>query len=181
MSPAVLAAARDFAGALLVLGERQSREDPAFAPPRLTANIGCIEGSGDTLSLTFDVRCLPGEDGVALRRQLDGMCVQLAHRYAGLSARITVERDNAPLPAAPRALVDVALDAMASVGLSRTLATKAGCTEAGLYARAGIPSVVFGAGRAAGNIHAPNEWTSVRQLAHAVQFYAAFIRAFCGG
>jgi acetylornithine deacetylase/succinyl-diaminopimelate desuccinylase-like protein len=56
----------------------------------------------------------------------------------------------------------------------------AGCTEAGLYTGAGIPALVFGAGRAANNVHAPNEWTSVTQLRKAVEFYTAFIEAYCG-
>jgi acetylornithine deacetylase/succinyl-diaminopimelate desuccinylase-like protein len=92
---------------------------------------------------------------------------------------LQIERDNMPLTPAPPALVDQVLTAMEAAGLPRVVATKAGCTEAGLYASAGIPSVVFGAGRAAGNIHAPNEWTSIAQLRQAVEFYAAFIEAFC--
>jgi succinyl-diaminopimelate desuccinylase len=179
MSPALLAAARDFAGALMVLAERQGRENSAFTPPRLTVNIGRIDGRCNTLSVTFDVRCLPGDDSAAVRRQLEVIRKELEHRYAGLAARIEIERDNAPLSAAPRTLVDVALGVMENVGLPRIVTTKAGCTEAGLYAGAGIPSVVFGAGRAAGNIHAPNESTSVKQLGQSVKFYAAFIGAFC--
>ena len=179
MSPALLAAARDFAGALMVLAQRQGREDAAFAPSRLTANIGRIEGRCSSLSVTFDVRCLPGDDSAAVRRQLETIRKELEHRYAGLTAQIEIERDNAPLSAAPRSLVDVALGVMESIGLPRVVTTKAGCTEAGVYAGAGIPSVVFGAGRSAGNIHAPNECTSLKQLAQAVQFYAAFIGAFC--
>jgi acetylornithine deacetylase/succinyl-diaminopimelate desuccinylase-like protein len=75
----------------------------------------------------------------------------------------------------------MALETMGVVGLPHTVASMAGCTEAGLYAAAGIPAVVFGAGQAAGNAHAPNEWTSVTQLRRAIEFYTAFVQAYCGG
>jgi acetylornithine deacetylase/succinyl-diaminopimelate desuccinylase-like protein len=68
---------------------------------------------------------------------------------------------------------------MAEIGLPLEVATKTGCTEAGLYGERGIPAVVFSAGMAGGNIHAPNEWTSLSQLQRSVDFYAAIIEAFC--
>jgi acetylornithine deacetylase/succinyl-diaminopimelate desuccinylase-like protein len=92
---------------------------------------------------------------------------------------VRFERDDPPLPPAPASLINPALAAMAAAGLPQTVATEAGCTEAGLYASNGIPAVVFGAGRARGNIHAPNEWTSVTELERATAFYAAFVRSFC--
>lgn len=181
MSPALLAAARDFTAAVQPLAEQEGKDNPAFAPPGLTVNIGRIAGRGNTLAITFDLRCLPGTDREALRKCLHAMAEALQERYAGVKAVMVIKRDNAPLASAPAFLVQNALTAMTRAGLPRAVSTKAGCTEAGLYASAGIPSVVFGAGMAAGNIHAPNEWTSVTQLRQAVGFYVAFIRAYCGG
>ena len=179
MSPVLLAAARDFAAVLGMLAEHEGREDHAFTPPRLTTNIGRIDGRGSTLSLTFDVRCLPGDDGGVLRSRVADIAAQLEATYVGIRASIVVEREDAPLPPAPTEVIEPALAALAAAGLPRRFATKAGCTEAGLYASRGIPAAVFGAGRAAGNIHAPNECTSVAQLRQAVEFYVAFIGAFC--
>lgn len=181
MSPALLAAARDFARALVSLVEHEAGENRAFVPPRLTANIGRIVGRGSKLAITFDLRRLPGADGGALRQRVNTMAKALQERYAGVEATVVIERDNPPLVDAPAFLMERALSAMAAAGLPATVSAKAGCTEAGLYASAGIPSVVFGAGQAAGNIHAPNEWTSVTQLRQAVDFYVAFIRGYCGG
>jgi acetylornithine deacetylase/succinyl-diaminopimelate desuccinylase-like protein len=65
------------------------------------------------------------------------------------------------------------------MGRSLELAAKSGCTEAGLYAQAGIPAVVFGPGRSAGNIHAPNEHVAVAELEAAVEFYTRIIREQC--
>ncbi len=179
MSPALFAAVREFVAALGSLAATEGPQDPAFTPPRMTANVGCIEGRGDTLTLTFDLRALPDGDRGALRRKVESLARGVEATYAGVRACITFERDDPPLPPAPASVIDPALAAMAAAGLPRATATKAGCTEAGLYASAGIPALVFGAGRALGNIHAPNEWTSVTQLEHAVAFYTAFIRTFC--
>jgi len=181
MSPALMMAARDFAGELLLLAERSGGNDHTFKPPRLTTNIGRIEGRGRELILTFDVRPLPDGDVGAVRAQLEGLAKGIEARYAGLRVRLETEWENAALAPGPPPLVDMALETMGTVGLPHKVASMAGCTEAGLYASAGIPSVVFGAGQAAGNAHEPNEWTSVTQLRQAVEFYTAFIQAYCGG
>jgi acetylornithine deacetylase/succinyl-diaminopimelate desuccinylase-like protein len=180
MSPALLMAARDFAGALLVLAEQANGEGRGFQPPGTTVNIGRIEGRGEALTLAFDVRPLPGSDVRVIRAKLEAIASEIEGNYAGVSASLAIERKNPALVSAPPGLVDMALDAMRVVGLPRAVGTMAGCTEAGLYADRGIPAVVFGAGRAAGNIHAPNEWTSITQLQQAVEFYTAFIEAYCG-
>jgi len=180
MSPALLMAARDFAGALLVLVEQADGEGRGFGPPGTTANIGRIEGRGETLTLAFDVRPLPGSDVRVIRAKLGAIASEIEGNYAGVRASVAIERENPALASAPPGLVDMALDAMRTVGLPRTVGAMAGCTEAGLYADGGIPAVVFGAGQAAGNIHAPNEWTSIKQLRWAVEFYTAFIEAYGG-
>ena len=180
MSPALFVAARDFARGLARLGTVDPRADPAFTPPRLTAGIGCIAGRGEALEITFDVRLLPGANRATVRQALDALVNEIKASYAGLRASLVVERDDPALPEAPRMFIQTALDAMAASGLAPSTATKAGCTEAGLYASAGIPAVVFGAGRSIGNIHAPNEWTSLSQLEGAVAFYAKFLRMYCG-
>jgi succinyl-diaminopimelate desuccinylase len=179
MSPALLVAARDFVAALPVLGERESGEDPAFSPPNLTTNIGCVEGRGDRLVLTFDLYSLPGTDLPLLERRIEGLARSLQGRYAGLRARVVIQQASAALRQTPKPFVEMALAAMGAAGLARRVGTRPECSEAGLYAAAGIPAVVFGAGRGDGNIHAPNEWTSVSQLRQAVDFYVAFIGSYC--
>jgi succinyl-diaminopimelate desuccinylase len=181
MSPALFAGAREFALGLRRLAAEDGGADAAFSPPRLTTNIGRIEGRGDTLIVTFDLRFLPGCDRAQLLRRVEAMVTSIAEMYAGLRTTLTVERDDPPLAEAPSAVVRSALAAMTAAGLAPTTATDAGCSEAGLYARSGIPALVFGAGCATGNVHAPNEWTSVTQLEQAVAFYVAFLRQHRGG
>ena len=93
---------------------------------------------------------------------------------------IPVERDNPPLHTpADGAVVRASLAALAALGRPLELGAKAGCTEAGVYAATGIPSVVFGPGRAAGNVHAPNEHVAVAELREAVEFYTRIIGEHC--
>ena len=77
------------------------------------------------------------------------------------------------------AILTTGLDVLARVGLPLETAAKAGCTEAGLYGEQGIPALVYGAGVAGGNIHAPNEWASLSQLERSVDFYAGLIETCC--
>ena len=92
------------------------------------------------------------------------------------AATITSVRANPPLSTSRDAkLVCAALDAQRSVGLEARLATKATCTEAGLLARAGLEAIVLGPGPSIGNVHKPNEHTSVAQLHRAVELYRALL------
>jgi len=92
-----------------------------------------------------------------------------------------VERDNPPLHTpADAPLVTASLMSLAAVGRPLDLTSKAGCTEAGIYAQAGIPAVVIGPGRSAGNIHAPNEHVPIAELEAAVDLYAQIVEEQCG-
>jgi acetylornithine deacetylase/succinyl-diaminopimelate desuccinylase-like protein len=153
--------------------------DPSFSPPGLTSNFGRVSAEGAHVEATLDFRCLPGEppDGViqALERFADQQ-----RRLRRLDVRIDVVRDNPPLHTpADAAIVRASLAALAALGRPLNLGAKAGCTEAGIYAAAGIPSVVFGPGRAAGNIHSPHEHVAVTELRGAVDFYARIIAENC--
>jgi acetylornithine deacetylase/succinyl-diaminopimelate desuccinylase-like protein len=48
---------------------------------------------------------------------------------------------------------------------------KAGCSEAGIYAAAGLKPVVFGPGPSTGVIHAPNEYNLLSEVDEAARFY----------
>ena len=52
---------------------------------------------------------------------------------------------------------------------------KTGCTEAGVYAGAGLSPVVFGPGHSEGNIHAPNKYNLLTEVEAAARFYSALI------
>ncbi len=154
-------------------------EDPSFSPPTLTWNLGKVEAEGGEVRVTLDFRFLPGDDAGRIIDRLERLLAR-ERRERQIEATLAIERNNPPLDTASDALpVAWSLAALAESGLSTELRTKSGCTEAGLYSAAGIPSVVFGPGRAAGNIHAPNEWISIPDLERAVEFYALLLTKVC--
>ncbi|HSD09490.1 MAG TPA: M20/M25/M40 family metallo-hydrolase, partial [Candidatus Binatia bacterium] len=153
--------------------------DPSFSPPGLTSNFGRLSAEDSHVEATLDFRCLPGEPPEGIIQALERFGDE-QHRRRGLDVRIDVERDNPPLHTPAGApVVRASLAALAALGRPLEIGTKAGCTEAGVYAAAAIPSVVFGPGRAAGNIHAPNEHVAVAELSGAIEFYARIIAGHC--
>jgi acetylornithine deacetylase/succinyl-diaminopimelate desuccinylase-like protein len=58
---------------------------------------------------------------------------------------------------------------------------KSGTTEAPVYQKAGMDTVIFGPGQAAGNIHKPNEHVSLADLHRCVEIYRDVVRRSCGG
>lgn len=153
---------------------------PEFAPPTLTCNVGELHAEQTEATLLFDLRPLPGQSLEALVSWIQTLISHLLPSYPQVGAVLELKRCNPPLSTPlDAAIFTESLRVMAEVGLPLATATKAGCTEAGLYGERGIPAVVFGAGMAGGNIHAPNERTSLSQLRQSVDFYAAIIEAFC--
>lgn len=153
--------------------------DRAFAPPTLTSvvtKIGVIEG---VLTLTFDVRALPGQD----LNRIASRSEQLAWTLFGPPGdrwQFRRERQNPALDANRDApVVRLMLSAMRAAKVPAVQAAKAGCSEAGWYQLVGIPSVVFGPGQAQGNIHQPNEHNSLRQIRRAVSVYEHAIERAC--
>jgi succinyl-diaminopimelate desuccinylase len=180
------ALSRSLAAFLFDLTSEQQRivalataRDPSFAPPGLTSNLGRLSAEGDRLHATLDFRCVPGESSDAIVAALERFAGR-QHKHRHIEVTVEVERDNPPLHVpGDAAVVTASLEALAAIDRPLDLAAKSGCTEAGLYAQAGIPAVVFGPGRAAGNIHAPNEHVAVAELEAAVEFYARIVRENC--
>ena len=71
--------------------------------------------------------------------------------------------------------VELAANALAAAGLPVDFGVKAGCTEAGIYAAAGLHPVVFGPGIATGVIHAPNEYNLLSDIDGAIRFYSQLL------
>ena len=141
-----------------------ARRDSAFDPDRTVASLGCVALEAAHAVFRFDVRPIPGDDPDALVSSLRAF------------ASIRCVRAN-PALATPRdaPLVRAVIDAQRAIGLAPRVATKATCTEAGLFAQAGLAAVVLGPGPSVGNVHKPNEHTLISELHRAVEFYAALL------
>jgi succinyl-diaminopimelate desuccinylase len=157
----------------------QKTKDKGFDPPHLTWNLTQMTDNKREWSLLFDLRPLPGQN---LRTALKNFEGKLWKRFGhpGSDWQFRIERDNPALDLDPKEpLVREVRAALKKARLPVKMAAKAGCSEAGLYARVGIPSVVIGPGRAKGNIHRPNESVSVNQLKQAIRFYQHFLERTC--
>ncbi|MBI1953713.1 MAG: M20/M25/M40 family metallo-hydrolase [Candidatus Omnitrophica bacterium] len=154
-------------------------KDKSFDPPSLTSSLTWLKESKEGWQIALDVRSLPGQSLHPAAKKLEA---RLWKRFGppGAAWHFRLERDNPPLDLEKgSALVKLAAKSLRKARLPVTLAAKAGCSEAGLYSKVGIPSLVFGPGRSAGNIHRPNEMVSLKQLKKAIRFYEAFIRQTC--
>ena len=164
-------------GAALALLEK--RRDKAFDPSQLTWNMTQLTESKEGWTLVFDLRPLPGQ---TLQRAVRSVEEKLWKRLGppGADWQFRLERDNPALETDEKGtLVKEARAALRAAKIPVRLAAKSGCSEAGLYGRVGIPSVVFGPGRSVGNIHRPNESVPLKQIRAATRFYKAFLERTC--
>jgi acetylornithine deacetylase/succinyl-diaminopimelate desuccinylase-like protein len=156
--------------------DRAGLPEPDYASPTLTCNPGVLRTEGDSLKLEFELRPPPA---MALDEMRDGVGRVLAEIEKELSsviAELTERRANSGFRSAlDSATVELAMGALAAASLPLDVGVKAGCTEAGIYAAAGLHPVVFGPGIATGVIHAPNEYNLIADVEGAIRFYTQLL------
>ena len=172
---AVHAAARAI-GWLAEEAERLKREGTqadAFDPPHSTTQCGLIEG-GAILNIVperarFEIewRTVPGDDGRLLLRRLEehvARAIEPAMRAVepGAGFRFEVLNELPPLALADGHRLAALVTAASGGGANRPGAVSYG-TEAGIYERAGIASIVCGPGDI-GRAHKPDEWIGRDEL-----------------
>ena len=93
-----------------------------------------------------------------VREGVGAIVQQIAESFSPLTLNLVEKRANPGFrsPAESEA-VELAMAALANAQLPLETGVKAGCTEAGIYAAAGLQPIVFGPGPSTGVIHAPNE------------------------
>ncbi len=150
------------------------QRDTAFDPPYTTIHVGSLHGGTalnfvpDRATLEFEIRYLPGTDVDALLAEADAAIAgaRASLRVQAAEAEIAVV-DLASYPAlstAAESAVVATAQRLADAGDSAT--TVSFGTEAGLYAQAGIPTVVCGPGDIA-RAHKAGEWIGIDELAGA--------------
>ncbi len=165
-----LHAATDFVAELRaeqVRLEASGQRDDAYDIPYATVHVGLLE-SGTSLNIVpdhaeilFEFRHLAEDDPDALEQRIkaaaEGICRRLGDRVT-----IEIERTSAY----PSLATD--LTSFAALTVKRAVGTPFGKvafgTEAGFFARAGIPSVVCGPGSMEAQGHRPDEYVSRLQL-----------------
>jgi acetylornithine deacetylase/succinyl-diaminopimelate desuccinylase-like protein len=171
-----LRALGDFIGALERFAEISGPPEEDYSAPTLTCNPGVVRSSERALTLEFELRPPPSlpldfvRAGVAaLVHEMEGKFAALRFNLREMRAspgyRVVLDSD----------VVTIGMAAQARAGIPIAHSVKTGCTEAGVYAAAGLAPVVFGPGPFAGNIHAPNEYNLLSEVEGAVRFYVALL------
>lgn len=166
-------AAASIACDLAALGaELRVVSNEAFDPPWSSVHVGSLHGGGalnlvpDRAVLEFEVRTLPGTDAMDLIARIDAILERARRRIREQApeADVRVEEISAypglDTPA-NSAAVEMARELAACDAAPLTLAFG---TEAGLYAEAGIPTVVCGPGDIS-RAHKADEWIGLDELA----------------
>jgi acetylornithine deacetylase len=155
---------------------RNGARDEAFEPPYTTIHVGSLHGGTalnfvpDRAVVEFEIRDIPGADVSSMLKTIDAF---LASQDAALRAQapeagIAVE----PISSYPSLMTPAQGAAVAAVQSLTQHSDPAGTvsfgTEAGLYAKAGIPTVVCGPGDI-GRAHKADEWIGIDELTQADQ------------
>lgn len=150
-----------------------THSDPAFDPAPTTTNLGVIRSNQDKIEMEFDFRTIPATDA----DRLTGVFEELQQKIP--EAQVEVIRLNPPMATEKDSEMAVHVSAaLKAANLPVEFVTKAGNTEGSIFNSMGVQSIIFGPGLAKGNIHCPNEFMNISQLAKAVEFYEAFLRRF---
>jgi acetylornithine deacetylase/succinyl-diaminopimelate desuccinylase-like protein len=156
---------------------RAGGPEPDYAPPALTSNIGVIQSSGDSVLAEFEFRLPPSLPLDKIRQGVNEVVASLSRKYSNQKIRVNERRANPAFRSASGSeTVELAMAALATAHLPLESGVKAGCTEAGVYANAGIKPVVFGPGPSTGVIHAPNEYNLISEVDGALRFYRELLR-----
>ena len=163
--------------ALEALGEEiGSREHPRLGRP--TLSVGVI-GGGQAANivpshawLLSDRRLLPGESEAAIRDEIRGALPR--HGVADVTIEsCTVEKP--PLETAEEAhAVQACQRVLAGPRPAHRDRIAAFATDAGVFAEAGLPGVVFGPGSIA-QAHTAREWVALDQLERATEFFVRLL------
>jgi len=175
--PEAIATASHFVDSLYEFAERASRAEDDFAQPTLTCNAGVIESAPGRIRVEFELRSPPSLSMSELRHRVRSLVADLP-RDGSVELKLHEGRANPGFRcAAATETIECALAAMTRASLALETGVKAGCTEAGIYAAAGLNPVVIGPGPSVGVIHAPNEYNLLPQVEAAVRFYSELLES----
>jgi acetylornithine deacetylase len=153
-------------------------KDTRFDPPGAIANLTKVTTRPRTLELTFDARLLPDHDAEALVTAFKEHAERLSSDVFEIAVAVDRNAAGMALPETSP-LVAVCSDVLRSLGLDGGAIAKPTSTEAGVFARAGVPAVVLGPSLSKGNAHTANEYAQLDQVERAVDLYTALIRRLC--
>ncbi|MEN9722313.1 MAG: Succinyl-diaminopimelate desuccinylase [Pseudomonadota bacterium] len=162
------------------LAEKRNSE---FEPPISTLNLERMVERPGSIDLWFNAHLIPEVSIEDLESQLKSALKALSVHYPALNFLVHRDRLNPALSMTDdQALAQHCEQVVGELGWSTADAPKdrgSIASEAAHYFQGGYEAVVFGPGRAAGNVHAPNERNSLTELEGAVRFYERLIERVC--
>lgn len=166
-----------FAAALQEFADHAGAPEAGYAAPTLTCNPGVIRSAEGSIALEFELRPPPALALDAVRAGVAEIVARLAPGAPALKLALVERRANPGFRSTLEGeTVELAMAALARAGLGLEFGVKAGCTEAGVYAAAGLRPVVFGPGPSTGVIHAPNEYNLLTEVDGAIRFYRELLQ-----
>jgi acetylornithine deacetylase/succinyl-diaminopimelate desuccinylase-like protein len=173
----VIAMLARFVDALSGFADRTGAPEPGYTAPTLTCNPGVIRSSSNSVDLEFELRPPPALALDVVRDGVAKIVDELARNTQGIRAKVSEKRANPGFRSeSGSTTVELAMAAMARASLPPKTGVKTGCTEAGIYAAAGLTPVVIGPGPSTGVIHAPNEYNLLSDVDAAIRFYRELLQ-----
>lgn len=182
-------AAADMIAYLRQMARRLREDEPhdaAFDPPYTTVQTGTVHGGTASnivpnhCNFEFDIRNLPGQDPLVLISELRDFTRREVlpdmHRISSEAGIDFEELSNVP-GLVPDRDHDFVKSVLAASGGNATHKVSFG-TEAGLYQRSGVPTVVCGPGDIT-KAHRPDEFVPLEQLARCETFLMRMAKAIC--
>jgi acetylornithine deacetylase len=182
---AVMMAGEFIANLVKVGVELQSDRDPRFEPPYSTTQANIVQG-GTALNIlareatiTWECRTLPGRDPMDVVNRAKELAAEILPRYQKGAPHASIE--TTVTSSYPGLALDMDSPAVAlarEISGANDVEAVAYGTEAGHFARAGIPAVICGPG-SIDQAHKPDEFVALSELAACESFLRKVIARAC--
>jgi acetylornithine deacetylase len=178
--------AGEFIANLVKIGvELQSDPDPRFEPPYSTTQANVIHG-GTALNILareatiiWECRTLPGRDPMDVVNRANGLASEILPKYRKGAPNASIE--TTVTSSYPGLALDMDSPAVAlarEISGANDVEAVAYGTEAGHFARAGIPAVICGPG-SIDQAHKPDEFVALSELIACEAFLRKVIARAC--
>jgi acetylornithine deacetylase/succinyl-diaminopimelate desuccinylase-like protein len=156
-------------------GEFKTVIDEGFTPAYSTFNIGTIRSGAEAVQITGSCRLIP----TVTKDTYEKWVNKFRARCEASGAQFKVLDYKPPFVVSEKKLIGPTCQKIASeMGLRAFTAAKK-ASDANVFSRFGVETLVFGAGQSVGHSLAANEHISMKDLESSLEFYRRVIRQIC--
>jgi acetylornithine deacetylase/succinyl-diaminopimelate desuccinylase-like protein len=156
-------------------GEFKAITDEGFSPPHSTFNIGMIRTGTEEVQLTGSCRLVP----MVTKEIYEEWLKKLRVRCEASGAKFRVIDYKPPYFTQSHGIIGSTCQKISDEMTGSTFVAAKTASEANVFMRFGIESLVFGAGLSVGNSLTANEHISMKDLEHSLEFYRRAISEIC--